>query len=247
MGLMDRLRGRRPEQEQNDASAAAAAAVVSPSLDLGRAEAATPSLGGGTGGHNEEGLPGFSVSSQDATRLYNPYEGLGVALDRRGAGGAAAFRLPHQPEFLFSEEALVHKRSWSENLTYYTGAGYLVGAIVGGARGSANALSAPVAVAGVDSSRLRVNALLNTGGRMGRSAGNSLGVLGLLFASFESFIGYMADGQVPDEACTLGAGALTGAMYRSVRGPKQAAAAAAVGTIGAALLLSGRKFINPGL
>lgn len=32
-----------------------------------------------------------------------------------------SFRVSRQPEFLFSEEALVHKRSWSENLTYYTG------------------------------------------------------------------------------------------------------------------------------
>lgn len=36
-----------------------------------------------------------------------------------------------QPEFLFSEEALVHKRSWSENLTYYTGVGYLAGGRAG--------------------------------------------------------------------------------------------------------------------
>lgn len=38
------------------------------------------------------------------------------------------YKLPKQPEFLFAEEAAVHKRSWSENLTYYTGVGYLSGA-----------------------------------------------------------------------------------------------------------------------
>ena len=43
-------------------------------------------------------------------------------------GGTVGFRLPTQPEFLFSEEATVHHRSWSENLTYYTGTGYLSGA-----------------------------------------------------------------------------------------------------------------------
>lgn len=78
-------------------------------------------------------------------------------------------------------------------------------------------------------------------------AGNALGVLGLLFASFESFSGYLANGQVPDEVNTLAAGAATGALYRSVRGPKQAAAAAVVGTAGAGLLLAARKFVNPGL
>lgn len=46
---------------------------------------------------------------------------------------------------------------------------------------------------------------------------------------------------------TLAAGAATGMLYRSVRGPRQAAAATVVGTAGAALLLAGRKFINPGL
>lgn len=55
--------------------------------------------------------------------------GLGAALDRtRSTPGA--IKLPSQPEFLFSEEALVRKRSWSENLTYYTGVGYLGGACV---------------------------------------------------------------------------------------------------------------------
>ena len=59
------------------------------------------------------------------------------------------------------------------------------------------AVSAPVALAGVESSqRLRLNQLLNTSGKMGRGAGNALGVLGLLFASFESFSGYLTNGQV---------------------------------------------------
>ncbi len=150
------------------------------------------------------------------------------------------------------------------------------GALLGGGKGAAQALTAPVALAGVESSqRLRINQLLNTSGKMGRGAGaagagrgtlpgegllavpckagaarmssweqelswaggavagrlarrgaltishrcwwpvlrlrrgncrclfscagNALGVLGLLFASFESFAGYMTNGQVPDE------------------------------------------------
>ena len=62
-----------------------------------------------------------------AERLYNPYEGISSAVDGRGLP-RSAYRLPKQPEFLFSEEAAVHKRSWSENMTYYTGLGYLSGA-----------------------------------------------------------------------------------------------------------------------
>jgi mitochondrial import inner membrane translocase subunit TIM23 len=109
-------------------------------------------------------------------------------------------------------------------------------------------ISQPVAVAGVGSTqRLRVNQLLNTSGKLGRSAGNSLGVLGLMFASFESFYGYLNDGLVPEELTTMGAGASTGAVFRSVRGPRQAAAAGAVGLIGASTLLAARKFISRGL
>lgn len=65
-------------------------------------------------------------SPQEEARLYNPYEGLSTAVDPRIL--RSVYKLPSQPEFLFSEEATVHKRSWSENLTYYTGSGYLAGA-----------------------------------------------------------------------------------------------------------------------
>lgn len=173
--------------------------------------------------------------------------GLGVALDRRDVKGP--FRLPKEPEFLFKEEATVHQRSWSENLTYYTGSGYLIGAIAGGGAGAYRAISAPVSLtpAGLPSQRLRINQLLNTSGKLGRSAGNSLGVVGLFFASSESFLRNANDGLLPDETATVGAGALTGALYRSVRGPRQAAAAAAVGVIGGSLVLAGRAFVNPGL
>jgi import inner membrane translocase subunit TIM23 len=106
----------------------------------------------------------------------------------------------------------------------------------------------PVAIVGVESTqRLRVNQLLNSTGQRGRSAGNALGVIGLMFASFESFYGYLNDGALPEEAASLAAGATTGAVFRSVRGPRQAAAAGAVGLLGASLLLLARKTINAGL
>lgn len=177
-----------------------------------------------------------------------PRAGLGAALDRRD-GHRPTFVLPDRPEFLFDEEASVHTRSWSENLTYYTGVGYLSGALLGGARGGYGALSTPLAVtAGADSSRLRVNALLNGSGRAGRTSGNALGALGLFFASFESFAHYLnSDGWVPEEVPTLAAGAFSGAIYRSPRGPRQAAAAGAIGLAAATALLGARTFISRGL
>jgi hypothetical protein len=111
-------------------------------------------------------------------------------------------------------------------------------------------MSTPVTLAtaeGLPSQRLRINQFLNTTGKMGRSAGNALGIVGLFFSNFESFLRNTNDGRVPDDVSTLGAGALTGGLYRSVRGPRQAAAAAAVGTLGAGALLVGRKFLNAGL
>lgn len=59
---------------------------------------------------------------------------------------------------------------------------------------------------GPDTARLRVNRLLNMTGTRGRTAGNALGVLGLLFAGIESGLGYLNDGSVPDSAATVSAG-----------------------------------------
>ena len=43
-------------------------------------------------------------------------------------------------------------------------------------------------------------------GTRGRTAGNALGVLGLLFAGIESGLGYLNDGSVSDSAATVSAG-----------------------------------------
>lgn len=59
---------------------------------------------------------------------------------------------------------------------------------------------------GPDTARLKVNRLLNMTGTRGRTAGNALGVLGLLFAGMESGLGYLNDGSVPDAAATVAAG-----------------------------------------
>ena len=68
---------------------------------------------------------------------------------------------------------------------------------------------------GTDSARLRLNRVLNLGGKTGRAAGNALGVLGLFFASAESGLDYLNDGRAPDIANSLGAG---GGMHRASSG-----------------------------
>ncbi len=61
---------------------------------------------------------------------------------------------------------------------------------------------------GIDSTRLRINRVLNLSGKTGRSAGNALGCLGLFYASTESGLDYLNDGRLPDLLASLGAGAV---------------------------------------
>lgn len=123
MGIFDRFRSQ-PLQEEQPATSSSPEfvgtdfqpAVSDRAQDFSQAQNLSPS----------EGLTNFSSSSgSEEGRLYNPYEGLNTAVDPRVL--RSVYKLPSQPEFLFSEEATVHKRSWSENLTYYTGTGYLAG------------------------------------------------------------------------------------------------------------------------
>ena len=140
------------------------------------------------------------------------------------------------------EEKSVKRRSWSENLTYYTGVAYLGGAAVGGGLGVYAAMQSR---ASASTTRLQVNRLLNTAGASGRLYGNSVGVMGLYFSSSESVLLSQLERQgIPDAVSTLGAGFLTGALYRVSRGPRPAAVAGVVGSAGAGLLLVGRSFVS---
>ena len=125
MGLLDTFKRTKP---QEPSSAAPQTEISSP--DLGTSTSEPSRVPGG------DVLDSSSLSSSSSfnstpdvsgSRFYNPYEGLNTALDSRTA--RTPYRLPQQPEFLFSEESTFHRRSWSENLTFYTGTGYLTGTI----------------------------------------------------------------------------------------------------------------------
>lgn len=88
-----------------------------------------------------------SSEKKPATRQYHPYQDLQVPIHN-------LYNLPTSPEYLFHEEANVQRRSWSENLQYYTGSGYLAGSIAGGLKGSVEGIKA--AEAG-DTLKLRIN------------------------------------------------------------------------------------------
>ncbi|KAJ8760716.1 hypothetical protein K2173_017789 [Erythroxylum novogranatense] len=164
---------------------------------------------------------------------YHPYQ------DLYNVPAQNLYNISTSPEFLFDEEAAHQRRSWSENLQYYTGTGYLSGAIFGGLKGSVDGIRS--AEPG-DSVKLRVNRVLNSGGHMGRRLGNNMGVLGLMFAAIESGLIHWRD--TDDLANTALAGLGTGAIYRAARGPRSAAIAGAIGGITAAAAVAGKQAVK---
>ncbi|KAF8056228.1 ttc30a [Scenedesmus sp. PABB004] len=144
-------------------------------------------------------------------RLYDPYEQLGGAI----AGRRAAFQLPEGPEFVFQEEAAAKRRSWSENLQFYTGLGYLGGGATGFAVGGYRYMHLPADPA-FGSVKLKANRLINTSGSLGRRMACSSAILGLYFSVAESYLTAQVDGLLPDEACTVAAGFVAAGLFRSL-------------------------------
>lgn len=129
MGLFDRLK--RPADTPASSSQRPESEAAGPDLSASPS-AQAPSVSGVPGQDLLDSATisptsEFAGAPEVSGRFYNPYEGLNQSLDSRGA--RAPYRLPQQPEFLFSEESTLHRRSWSENLTFYTGVGYLTGAL----------------------------------------------------------------------------------------------------------------------
>ncbi|KAL6648921.1 hypothetical protein ACP70R_013145 [Stipagrostis hirtigluma subsp. patula] len=168
-------------------------------------------------------------------RLYNPYQDLNIPYKQ-------LYDLPTSPEFLFQEESIAQRRSWGENLTYYTGIGYLSGAVGGAAFGLREA--AKGAEPG-EPLKIRANRVLNSCGSNGRRYGNTLGVIGLMYAGIESAM--VAARDQDDWINSVAAGLGTGALFRAANGPRSAAIAGAVGGIlaggAAAFKQVGRRYV----
>ncbi|XP_028807435.1 mitochondrial import inner membrane translocase subunit TIM23-2 [Neltuma alba] len=156
---------------------------------------------------------------QTPTRLYNPYKDLEVPIRN-------LYQLPTSPEYLFVEEARRKRRSWGENLTFYTGCGYLAGAVGGAGVGLVDGVKS---FESGDTTKLRINRVLNASGHSGRSWGNRVGIIGLLYAGIES--GIVAVRDTDDAWNSVAAGLGTGALYRAARGVRSAAVAGAVGGV----------------
>ena len=136
MGLRDLLGVRKPKAEQPGASSAAAETLLSDEVPAPSAATETlvdtePISEGGFGAPAE--MLGKDLPKVMPGGGYNPYSGLGGPFDQNMS--KAIYSLSDTPEFLFDEERSMHRRSWSENLTFLTGVGYLGGIIAGGGLG----------------------------------------------------------------------------------------------------------------
>ncbi|XP_020219568.1 mitochondrial import inner membrane translocase subunit TIM23-2 [Cajanus cajan] len=166
------------------------------------------------------------------TRTYNPYKDLDVPIQN-------LYHLPTSPEFLFVEEARRTRRSWGENLTFYTGCGYLAGALGGATAGLVDGVRA---FESGDTAKLRINRVLNASGHSGRAWGNRVGILGLLYAGIES--GIEAARDADDVWNSVAAGLGTGALYRAARGVRSAAVAGALGGVLVGVAVAGKQALK---
>ncbi|GLJ53271.1 hypothetical protein SUGI_1135260 [Cryptomeria japonica] len=171
-------------------------------------------------------------------RYYNPYEDLhGPAFDIRPVKNL--YQIPTTPEFLFQEEAALKRRSFSDNITFYTGCAYLTGAVTGAGVGLVQGVKAGEAG---DSLKLRINRVLNGSGHTGRKFGNRLGVIGLLYAGVEG--GIVAARGEDDSINSILAGLGTGVLFRAAAGIRSAAVAGAIGGLAVGAVVTGKQVLR---
>lgn len=118
-------------------------------------------------------------------------------------------------------------RSWAylpmktngEKMLYGCGATYLAGLCGGGIYGFAKGWTKPAPVLNY---KLRLNRALNTSTRYGPWAGNSMGVLGLMYTSIDTLLHKFRKEESNDYYNHVGAGFLSGAIFKSTAGIRAA-------------------------
>ncbi|EHN00465.1 Tim23p [Saccharomyces cerevisiae x Saccharomyces kudriavzevii VIN7] len=116
---------------------------------------------------------------------------------------------------LEGSQGLIPSRGWTDDLCYGTGAVYLLGLGVGGVSGMMQGLqNIPANSPG----KLQLNTVLNHITKRGPFLGNNAGILALSYNIVNSTIDTLRGKH--DTAGSVGAGALTGALFKSSKGLK---------------------------
>ncbi|KAG5647887.1 hypothetical protein DXG03_007811 [Asterophora parasitica] len=173
-----------------------------------RSEGAVPSTGDAVTASD------FLMAAYDPAKLH-PLADLGDQLDYLLLEDDKKNELP-------GAGTAIPSRGWSDDLCYGTGTMYLSGLALGGAWGVREGARRPLAVS---NTRLRINSVLNSVTRRGTFIGNSAGVLALMYNGVNSSIDAIRGKH--DAYGSMGAGAVTGALFKSTAGVKPAIAAAA--------------------
>jgi len=222
MGLRDLLGVRRGDKGKHDTASGVAVLEeqsTASTANLDRETLEVPNFGAPA--------EGVILPKRGASGAYNPYSGLGGPFDP--SMNKALYSLTDAPEFLFDEERTMRTRSWSENLTYLTGVGYLGGSIAGGGWGLYGSMKAAPDAA-LETSKLRLNRMLNSVSSRGRSIGNTWGCIGLYYAALESASMAYTENRY-DTLCSIFAGGGAGALYKSMSGPRAIAVYGAGGAL----------------
>lgn len=113
-------------------------------------------------------------------------------------------------------QSVLPSRGWSDDLCYGVGITYCSALGIGGAWGLAEGLNRLPPTA---PPKLRLNAALNAMTRRGPFLGNSAGVIALVYNGVNSTIGYYRGRH--DALNSVTAGFVSGALFKSTRGPRQ--------------------------
>lgn len=127
-------------------------------------------------------------------------------------------------------DGVIASRGFLEDLSYGTGAMYLIGLATGGGSGLIEGLRT---TSSNMSPKLRTNAILNSITRRGPYLGNLFGCLTMTYNFVNGSID-MARGDYHDDAGSLAAGAITGALWNGARGIRPMLISSSVVTAAAA-------------